>query len=189
MFLRMITLISISALLPRSLFAQEMSVPVGVQHTVLMKVLAYNRSLQARMGNEIVIGVLYQSKFRSSLRAKEEFIKAGRISSSSMEGRTFEYVATEVSEITDLRTFLDKNKVDILYVAPLRAIDIETIASASRSQGVLTLTGVPNFVESGLAVGVALKGDQAQIEINLAAAKAEGADFTSQLLKVVRIIQ
>lgn len=39
------------------------------------------------------------------------------------------------------------------------------------------------------SVGIDLTGDRPDIVINLPAAKAEGADFDAQLLKLARVIQ
>jgi len=89
----------------------------------------------------------------------------------------------------DLASAVVKNNIDVLYITPLRAIGMETITSVSRAKQVLTLTGVPDYVESGLAVSIGIKGKKPQIIINLAAAKAEGVNFSSQLLKLAKVIK
>ena len=43
-------------------------------------------------------------------------------------------------------------------------------------------------MENGLAVGVGLRGKKPEILINLEAARAEGADFNAQLLRLARIV-
>ncbi|MCK4591646.1 MAG: YfiR family protein, partial [Candidatus Latescibacteria bacterium] len=84
---------------------------------------------------------------------------------------------------------VSRNNIDILYVAPLRALGVKTITGVSRAKRILTLTGVPDYVESGLAVGIGIKGEKPRVIINSPAAKAEGADFSSQLLKLAKVIK
>jgi hypothetical protein len=47
---------------------------------------------------------------------------------------------------------------------------------------------VPRYVETGLAIGVDMKGERPEIVINLAASRAEGADLTAHLLKLARLV-
>ena len=68
------------------------------------------------------------------------------------------------------------------------AFETEKITGVSRAKKVITLTSVPDYVESGLAVGIGVKGGKPRIIINLPAAKAEGANFSSQLLRLAKVI-
>ncbi len=54
---------------------------------------------------------------------------------------------------------------------------------------ILTLTGVPEYVEKGLSIGVWIKGERPALLINLAASKAEGADLDSQFFNLVTIVR
>jgi DNA topoisomerase VI subunit B len=90
---------------------------------------------------------------------------------------------------TDLASAISKRKVDILYITPVRAVGIDYITAISRAKKIVTLTGVPEYVEAGIAVGIGIKGEKPQIIINLPAAKAEGANFSSELLNLAKIIK
>ena len=79
--------------------------------------------------------------------------------------------------------------MDILYVAPLRAFDLEPIVRVSRDLKVTTLTGVSDYCEAGIAVGIGLKGERPEIIINLKGACAEGAGFSSRLLRLCKVVQ
>jgi hypothetical protein len=52
----------------------------------------------------------------------------------------------------------------------------------------LTLTGVAEYVRAGIAVGIGVRDDRPEILVNLAAARAAGADFSAQLLLLARVI-
>jgi hypothetical protein len=51
------------------------------------------------------------------------------------------------------------------------------------------LTGVPDYIYNGISVGIDIKGEKPEILINLKSSKLEGADFSSQLLKISTIIE
>ena len=51
-----------------------------------------------------------------------------------------------------------------------------------------TITGVPEYVDQGLAVGIGIRRDRPLIIVNLEQARAEGAAFSSQLLALARIV-
>lgn len=170
--------------------AQEMPVPLDVQFSLFLKILTFDRSLRARVGNEIVIGILYQRNFRASHNVRDEL--ADLIDKSSVhqvQDILMRHVSIDLSDETDFATAVLRHSVDILYIAPLRAVGIETIYTVSRARQILTLTGVPEYVDSGLAVSIGLRGGKPLIVINLSASKAEGADFHSQLLKLAKVIR
>ena len=51
-----------------------------------------------------------------------------------------------------------------------------------------TLTGVPDYVRRGVAVGIGVEQDKPQILINLGAARAEGSDFDASLLRIAIVV-
>ena len=169
--------------------AQEMPVPPPMQASLFAKILTFDRNLKARAGKELKIGVLYQKKVRSSLEAQEEFLQAmcgdpGR----RIDGLTVNCVAIEWTSAPDVEAAVVRKGIRVLYVAPLRAVAIEEIVAISRARKITTLTGVPDFVAKGIALGLALRAERPLILVHLAAARAEGADFNSQLLKLARVL-
>lgn len=169
--------------------AQEMAVPINIQVPLFLKILTFDRNLKDRVGDEIVIAVLYQEKFRRSLNVKDEFIKLmNELPVKSVEDIPIRCVSLDISDEIELDSVIARYNADVLYIAPLRAVSAKTIAGVSRAKKKPTLTGVPDYVESGLAVGIGIKGDKPQIIINLPAVKAEGVDFSSQLLKLAKVL-
>lgn len=175
----------------RPVTAQEMDVPVDVQIPLLYKILTFDRNLGARMvGDGIVIAIIYQEGFRASVTARDQVLEAvRRIGESSISGQPVHWVSLELTEVADLEAAFAKNRVDVIYVAPLRSVGLDRIATAARGKQVTSFTGVPEFVDRGIAVGVGLQRERAQIIVNLSAARAEGAEFGSQLLNLARIVE
>lgn len=170
--------------------AQEIAVPVAVQVPIFLKMLSFERNLLARVpDDELVVGVLYQRRYRLSAGVADEvrrLLKESRLS--PVDGLRVRTVAIDLDTVPDLAAALRRGKITVLYVAPLRAIDVAEVAAASRSAGSTTLTGTPVYVERGLALGIDIKGERPEIVINLPASRAEGADLAAQLLKLARVI-
>ena len=166
---------------------EPMPLPIKDQMPLFLKILSYDKNLPDR-GDEIVIGVVYQERYRSSLLAKDELVAVMK-QFRAVSGRPVHLVPLAIDEKVSLADVLDEPRINVFYVSPLRAYDIEQITTVSRDQEIVTLTGVPSYLEAGLSVSLDVKGGKPQILINLPASEAEGADFHSQLLKVARVIR
>ena len=187
----LLLLLALSSFAGERSAGEEMGVPVAVQYPLFLKVLTYDRELEARVGKELTIGIAFQPSLRASYVVKEELlalVKASPIQ--NVKGLPIKTVAIDLSETRDLAAVLRSREVDIVYVCPLRAYDIRTLTAAARARKAVTLTGVPEYVEAGLSVGVDIgaKG-RPEILINHAASKAEGANFNAQLLRLARIVE
>ncbi len=168
----------------------EDPVPVKVQYPLFLKIMSLDRELPSRVGEELVIGVVYQPQIRESWRVKDDFMEVVRKSSiRSVKDIPVRCVPIPLDDPSALEALAKTEAVDVLYVGPLRAIDIDGIAKVARANHIATLTGVPDYVEEGLAVGIELVQDQPGILINLQAARAEGAQFHTQLLRLARVIE
>jgi hypothetical protein len=169
--------------------SQEMATPPKLQFKLLSRILTFDRSINTQRGNVLVIGILYQGGVVSSVDAGTEFLDEALHYDSSATGLSIRCVGIDVGTVRDIAAAIRKESVDLLYVTPLRSIDIGTIGEVSARLKILTFTGVPEYTETGVAVGLDLKGGRPEIIINLPQAKREGADFDSQFLKVARIIR
>ncbi len=175
---------------PPSDDVQEIAVPVEVQVPLLAKILSFDRNLAARSERELVLGVLFQRRYRTSANVADEVRDAvRRLPPGAVGGRRVRTVPIDLDDTPDLETALGRNGVLVLYVAPLRAADIRALASICRSLRVTSITGVPSYVESGVSVGIGVRGERPEIVINLVASRAEGADLNAQLLKLARIVE
>lgn len=161
--------------------ASEALVPVDVQLAVFANVWKLDRNFAAEQG--VTIAVVYQETYAPSVVAKEEVLAAAR-----RAGPALRCVAVDVTDPETLRVRLQAVPAQVFYVAPLRAVDVREVARIGRARGIRTVTGVPAYVEQGIAVGVSLRRNRPLILIHLEAARAEGADFSSQLLALARVV-
>jgi hypothetical protein len=170
--------------------AQDMMVPIDIQVPLFLKILSFDRNFTARAGDEVVVGVVYQKKFRNSVNVKDEVMDVITKSPiKDIQNIPVRFVPVELEEGSVLDSVFTAGELDIIYVTPLRALGMDVITRWSRQLHITTITGVEDYVEAGLAVGIGIKGDKPQIIINLPAAREEGMNFTSQLLKLARILE
>jgi hypothetical protein len=153
-------------------------VPVTVQLALYHKIWKLDRSLASRQ--EVVIGVLYQERHPASLRAREDVVIWA-------EAAHVHCVFVAMDE-PDGYLFLNRVTADVFYVTPMRGADIERIARVARERQIRTMAGLVEYLRTGLSVGIGVRNDRPHIMINLAAAKAEGAAYQAQLLRMSEII-
>jgi hypothetical protein len=170
--------------------AQTVDVPVEQQYSLFMKMLSFDKNLKDRAGNEIIIGILYQNNFKFSLDTKDNLMKAFNTSSvKDINKIPVRFTPIDIDEVTDLSAAVTKYAISVFYVTPLRAAHLSSIIGLARARQIRTITGVPEYVNSGLALGIGAKGGKPLILVNLSAAKMEGANLNSQLLKLAKIIE
>jgi len=169
---------------------QEMPVPVEVQAPIFLKVVTFEKRIADAKGQDFVLGVVYQSGYRLSVAVKDRFVDfAGREAANGPAGRLLRIVPLDLDGKESLDAMIRRAGVAALYVAPLRAFDVAEIAAVTRRNGVLSLTGVPAYVEAGLSITLMLNQDRPRIVVNLAAARAEGAELAAALMNLATVFQ
>src|SRR4029077_18939563 len=106
-----------------------------------------------------------------------------------LSGPPVRWVAIEWKDGEQLRLALIHERTDVVYLTPVRGVELDPITSTARTGGMTTFTGVPLYVEQGLALSVGIVRERPQIIVNLPAMRAEGSDFTSQLLRLCKVIE
>jgi hypothetical protein len=183
------TLLFLSLTRSAGVGAGEMPVPMDIQVPLLLKVLSADRALLERTGGDLVIGVIYQANNRESSTTMGDFARlAPAVKAGPGSDMYFAVVPVPLEEVANLTDELTKRLISICYIAPLRSVDLESVVSAADSAHSLTCTGVPDYVQRGVAIGIGSKGDRPEILVNLEKAKAAGAVLSSQLLKLARIV-
>lgn len=171
-----------------SALAQQPPIKVDIHLKLMLKTLEFNRAFALAEGRPVRIGILYQEAFPTSHdvgRDAESCLASGQ---AAIAGHTAVVVALPFTSVNDLDSILAADSIVILYVAPLRSADVGAISAVTRAHHVLSMTGVPSYVSDGIALGVDVKGGRPELLINQSAALAEGAQFSSQLLRLATVV-
>lgn len=185
----LIPLLALLFVLPRPARAQGMAVEAGLQVPILMKVLAYDRQFDTKAGAALTIGIIYAPSDGASSKA------TGQISDTlfGFAGKTvrkvpIKYFQVEYTGVGELETFVKAKGINAFYLAPGLDKALPAILKLAQARGITTLTGVPDYVKRGVAVGVGMGSDKPQILINLASARSEGSDFDANLLRIATVL-
>ena len=159
------------------------------QYLLLLKILTYDKKFLSRSSDNVAIGIAYQRSYRLSSDTKESLVEIIDESGLSVEKRKINYILVDMSESGALENFFRNNSPDVLFVLPLRSTGINNITALSQKHKVMTFTNVPAYMDEGISTCVNMDGEKPSIMINRNSARSEGVDFSSQLLKVARIVE
>jgi hypothetical protein len=166
-----------------------MELPVDQQFPILMKILSYDRSIKEKAGKSIYITIIYQSEYRGSLLARNEFLRAaGEGNPGQLGGIPLLIKDYILTDIDSLQEHLERERADYLYITPLRAVSIGSIVELANTIRIPTLTGVPEYCKMGVAISIDILGGKPKILVNLEFAKRQGLDLSSQLLRLVKLV-
>jgi len=159
------------------------------QYTLLLKMITYNKNFLNKVTDKVTIGIVFQNRYRLSADAKENLVNVIDDLGLKVENRVVEYILMDLSESSRLEYFVNNLSLDVLFVLPLRGTDINSIIAFSKKYKIMTFTSVPAYMNDGISTCVDMDGQNPVIIINRNSARSEGVEFSSQLLKVARIIE
>lgn len=185
------TAVVLALLLARPLAAQGMAQPAAVQVPIILKVLTYDRQFEARTGDVVAIGIIHDPTDAVSARAMSdvsETLYAAR--DKTVRRLPIRYFQIDVTGTEDLVRFSEERSISVYYLTPgLSSATIAEVLEVSRNRGITSITGVPEFVEAGVSVGIGERRGRPQILINLPASRAEGCEFDASLLRIATVIK
>jgi YfiR/HmsC-like len=166
-----------------------MALSAEAQIPLLLKVLTYDRNFEKKAGKELALGIVHDPGDRDSAKATDEvgttlFKFTGR----TVKKLSLKYYTIEFTGPADLERFVKEKGISALYIAPGNAKSLPALLKLSDELNLTTLTGVPDYVRRGVAVGIGVVQDKPQILINLATARAEGSDFDASLLRIATVL-
>lgn len=161
----------------------------GRSAAVLARVLSFELSLDERVGPSIGVAVVYRRGDPVSESNADDWIQAfAQLSSVRIKDRPLFAVKIAFAP-TELVAQIDRQGIDVLLVADGLAAETEAIARVARAKHVLTAGNPPSYVERDLTLCVTEQNGTTEIIVNLKAARLEGVQFSSNLLKLARIIR
>jgi len=160
------------------------------QYELFQKILAFDRSWKKRNLAELHLAILYEINYELSRSIKEEFSAAikDRAQIESLPVRLTEMAVEEANLWAQL---FSQEKIFFLYIAPLRPAaqknQLKKILALCNEFKVATFTGETEYVDLGVAIGLGVAEKKPQVTINLQAARKQGLELSSQLLRMSSI--
>jgi hypothetical protein len=165
---------------------QQMTVPVDVQYQLISKSLPYVKNLNVK-ADGCQLALIYQSKNRMSMEAKSAFETVFTANPLRLGSNPVGIKFIDLSESEVLEN--DLKDVSMVFIAPLRAVDIGKIVKLGRMLNLLTVSAVADEVKQGTIMGFDVDGGRPKILVNLKSAEKSGILFSADYLKLVRIVE
>ncbi len=142
------------------------NVPVDIQATLFLKILAFNNDINR--GGEVTIHVINSHEFAAEIN-KSVGEKIGK---------------SELAAVNDALG-LPSQKPSVIYIGDSSMFD--EIIKYTRSNNILSLTGIPSLVEKGATLGVGVSGGKPKVLLNISSSKKEGISWNPVILKISKI--
>lgn len=163
-------------------------VPIDKCAPILVRALAYDRALRARAGDSVTLAVVYHPGTPSSVSEASTAVSAfKKLESLTVQGLPFRVVRLAYGP--DLSAKLASEGVDALFLADGLSSEVNALTAITRRNKIVTLATDESDIRAGAAIGVAFASGKPTLMVNIAASKAEGADLSSELLRLARVIR
>jgi hypothetical protein len=168
----------------------EMVVAADRQVPLLLKILTYDRRLEARAGEQLVIGIVCSPTSAASVKAREEVsaILQGYLGK-TVKKIPIEFYWHDYVNPDRLLAWVKARKVDVFYLSPGNEKNLAAILKVGQENGITSMTGVPEYVERGVAVGIGERQAKPPLLLTLEASRRDGSEFDASLLRVATIVK
>jgi YfiR/HmsC-like len=162
-----------------------------VQITLLLKILTYDRSFSVKAKSGVKIGVVYVASVPESVQVKDEILKTLQlVADRTIKNVPITAVALEYKDPKSLAAAVRSGGINVFYIAPGNADSLTELLRLSHTRGITTATGVPEYVQRGVAIGIGIKADKKpDILINLPSSRQEGSEFDASLLRIATVVK
>jgi hypothetical protein len=172
-------------LLPLPSIAQTMPVEAERQVQILLKVLTYDRQFEAKAKDRLKVGIVYVDADPASVKAADEIgTTLKKYEDKTVRKVPITWVLIPYTTPAAVEQKIKAEGVSLLYIAPGNTKHLSELIRISQAHKLTSVTGVPEYVDKGVAVGVGFERDKPRIYINLASCKSEGSEFDASLLQI-----
>jgi hypothetical protein len=168
--------------------AEDVAVPIPLQAQLLAKVAGYDRNFVGRASGRAKIMLLVKAGNAQSSRTASEMQRELQ-SMPDVAGLLHDELVTEYVDAPTLKNACAQDHVGIVYVGPGLADDVGAIRAALDGGDVLTVSAVPDYVAGGIVLGFDLVSGKPKLLVHLTQARRQHVDFSSSVLKLMRIYE
>jgi hypothetical protein len=171
-------------------YGQHIKAPMDIQIKIIPKVLSLDKNFSTRKDSEYNLGIIYSSKQRNSVKIKKHFEDVTNERNMVVKKKKVNIMFIDIADINmvNIKKFLKDRGIDVVYLTPLRGFDIGSFSKICKEEKILSVTGVLDFMKDDISVSFDIQDKKLQIIINNNAAKNEGANFSSRLLRIAKLI-
>lgn len=153
-------------------------IPAGLMVKIVMAAIAYDHSIDTRFGDTVKVGIVGASGRATEIKSVLE-----GYADKKLKGKPLELITLD-------RDDLENQDLDLVFFSEALGGDARRLADACQRQNATCVSADEAGVAAGVPLGVELTPDgKPKLLINLEAAKASGANFSAQVLKLARLVE
>jgi hypothetical protein len=178
------------AAVPSHPAAGQQEVPPDRRVLILVRALSYDGELKARAGDAVAVAILSKRDHGPSEAAASTTTAAfKKVERLTVAGLPIQVVSLIFAGGPALEAAVGSHGIDVVYVCPGLDAELAAIMEITRKRRLVSIGGQENYLSRGLALGAFLYEGKPAVVINLPAARSEGSDFSSELLRVARVLK
>lgn len=167
--------------------AQETVLAEEDQFPVLCKLLIFDEGRIPAARDSIKIAILTNPDYRPSVQSRDELRHAAQVCPFKTIGmRPIILVDLTYDNSGQWEAAALKAGVSVLYITPQGRTNLPEIIAFTRGHGIISMTGVEEYVRDGVALGVGLESTRPKILLNDIGAEAEGINFRGHVPRLAR---
>lgn len=167
---------------------EDVSVPVPLQVELLLKVAGYDKNLAARAPSVVRVLVLTKAGDAQSARVGQAAVRA--FTGQTAGNRPVEVASVNFGGGPTLAAKVKEQQLAIVYVTPgFDAADMTSIAKSLSGVSVLTVGALTRFIDAGVVLSFELVSGKPKLLVHLKRAHDQKVELSSQVLKIVRVIE
>lgn len=143
-------------------------VPLKMQAALFLKIFVFNNNINK--GGDVTIHIMDAPEFAAEMR-KSIGIDVGKSK------------LVAVNDGSDLPA----EKPTVIYIGD--PTKLENITRYTRSNKILSITGIPDLVAKGVTLGMGVSSKKSKILLNISSSKAEGVNWNPAILKISTMIK
>jgi hypothetical protein len=157
---------------------------------ILARALSYDYGLKGRAGDSLTVAVLYRpgnSVSESSADVLFRLFKA--LEGVKVQGLSLGVTKLAYDGAEKFRAVTGMQGIDVVVVPDGMDGEVAAIREICRDKKLLSVGEKMSFLEAGLTLGVIDVDGKLTIVVNLTAAPLESVSFSSELLKLAKVIR
>lgn len=174
-------------------FAQEKKLS-NIFTALILKVLNYDRSLDTRLNNGLVIGVVYPDNSPTDRKFAYDLVKNinGLGTGHMVRERKVSAVAVDYDPISFTKENFSSKLVDEGVTALFFVNDerwfLQQATELTKDLGINSICRGRECLQSGVAFGIAIVRGKPKLFVNVNATKEEGSQFSAKLLSLCEVV-
>ncbi|MCX6153580.1 MAG: YfiR family protein [Candidatus Kapabacteria bacterium] len=190
MIYKFLTYIFLLCLLFNFIDADDIATAPDIHIPIFLKVITFDKKYSEKTKDGIVLHLIYQKNNKSSLVIKNDVVNYFNENNlTNFEGKNVFIKEFCFDNIKEIEKYIHSNNVQFAYLSSIKSISVKEINDLFIDNGILSFSASNAYSEEGTIVTCWNRGGKPLIVINLKAAKRTNIEFSSQLLKISKILE